>query len=152
MARKTKYVKIVMSEKDDDGKPIEFRDRGKVFLLTELSARETEKWAQDALAAMLNAGLQPPSVQEWKQPSAAMAHRGFEQLAASGRINSRDLDPLLDKMMECIRIVPDPAADYSRPVTDGDIEETMTLFYLRMEVFRLHMDFSPAVLLSLLRA
>lgn len=157
MARKEKYVRIEMPEKDAEGNLVEFRDRGKVFHIREMSARATEEWATRCLLAMAHAGMRVPTMEDMKaalaQPSAAMAHRGFEALS-SGEMTFRDVKPLMDDLLACIRYVPDPdrAPDHTMPLIDDHIEETITLVFLRLEVFKLHMGFSKAAALSLLQA
>lgn len=156
MARKEKFVRIEMPAKDEEGNLVEFRDRGKVFHIREMSARQTEEWATRCLLAMAHAGMRVPTMEDMKQalaqPSAAMAHRGFEALS-SGEMTFRDVKPLLDEMMACISIVPDPdKTDYRRALVEDDVEETITLLFLRLEVFKLHMGFSKAAALSLLQA
>lgn len=157
MARKEKFVRIEMPAKDEDGNLIEFRDRGKTFHIKEMSAKQTEEWSIRCLLAMAHAGMRVPTLGDMKaalsQPSAAMAHAGFESLS-SGEMSFRDVKPLMDDMMACIRFVPDPdkAPEYSRPLVDDDVEETITLVFLRLEVFKLHMGFSRAAALSLLQA
>lgn len=136
MARKTKIIRIPA----DSG-----RDGGKTFLLTEMSAAEAEKWAIRAVSAIANGGLDiPPDVIQMGM--SALVAIGFRGLLTMG---FGDAEPLLDEMMDCVQIVPDPKKpDIVRPADDEDIEEVTTRLMLRSEVFELHTGFSPAGFLS----
>lgn len=132
-------TKIVTMPKDAG------RDAGKTFLLTEMSADQGERWAIRALFAMASNGLDiPPGVMQL----------GMGALVAVGlrSILSMQFDealPLLEEMMGCVELVPDPSRkDITRPLDREDIEEVFTRLTLRSEVFELHTGFSIAALLS----
>ncbi len=128
MARKTATVTI----------SAEGRDKGKVFILTELSAYEAEDWAGRALFALMNAGVKiPDNIAE-----AGLAGVAAMGLKAIAKLPFDSAKPLLDKMMECIQIQPSPAV--TRALIPDDIEEVATLLQLRKQVLGLHMDFSMA--------
>ncbi|KXJ63063.1 hypothetical protein AXY46_03330 [Achromobacter xylosoxidans] len=128
MARKTATVTI----------SAEGRDKGKVFVLTELSAYEAEDWAGRALLALMNAGVEiPDNIAE--AGLAGVAAMGFKAIA---KLPFDSAKPLLDKMMECIQIQPSPTV--TRALIPDDIEEVATLLQLRKQVLGLHMDFSMA--------
>lgn len=129
MARKHKEVKIV--------------DRGttKVFLITEMSAVRAEKWATKFFFAAANAGVQIP------KETAEMGILGVLKLGLEGikGIPYEKAEPLLEEMMTCVQIIPDPAhPELARGLVEEDIEDMTTLFKLKKEVFALHMDFSSA--------
>lgn len=130
--RKTKTVAIEM----------EGRDKGKQYVLTEMSALAAEKWAARALLALSHAGVQVPEDVE----SAGMAHLAAFSMQALNMARWDELEPLLDEMLTCVQYVPDPShPNFSRPVSaEGDIEEVQTILYLRAEVFDLHTGFSIA--------
>ena len=137
MARKTQVVTI-----DAEG-----RDLGKVFLLTEMSAAQAEWWATRAFLALAKSGVDLPSGAS-DAGMAGLAVAGFRALPAMDPAQAK---PLLDEMLTCIRIIPDPTKTmpdsglpYARVPLDGEIEEVATLVKLRLEVFKLHVDFSPA--------
>ena len=136
MARKTKTIRIPA-----DGS----RDAGKTFLLTEMSAADSERWAIRSLGAIANSGLDiPPEVIQMGM--GALAAVGFKGLLT---MQFHEAAPLLDEMMACVQIVPDPKNPHVvRPVDDEDIEEVATRLMLRSEVFELHTGFSPADFLS----
>lgn len=117
------------------------RDNGKIFLLTEKPAMQAEKWAARAALAIMRSGVEVPdgfASMGW----AGIAIIGFKSLAG---VTWTDLEPLLDEMFECVRLVPDPAnPSFSRALIEGDVEEVRTMATLRMEVFELHTGFSLA--------
>jgi len=128
MARKTATVTI----------SAEGRDKGKVFVLTELSAYEAEDWAGRALFALMNAGVEiPDNIAE-----AGLAGVAAMGLKAIAKLPFDSAKPLLDKMMGCVQIQPSPTV--TRALIPDDIEEVATLLQLRKQVLGLHMDFSMA--------
>ncbi len=128
MARKQQTVTI----------SAEGRDKGKVFVLTELSAYEAEDWAGRALFALMNAGVEIPE---------NIAQAGLAGVAALGmtaltKLPYDSAKPLLDSVMGCVKIQPSP--NVVRAHIADDIEEVATLLTLRKHVLGLHMDFSMA--------
>lgn len=116
----------------------EGRDQGKVFILTELSAYDAEDWAGRALFALMNAGVEIPD---------NIAEAGLAGVAAMGikaiaKLPFDSAKPLLDKMMDCVRIQPSP--EVTRELISNDIEEVATLLTLRKKVLGLHLDFFTA--------
>jgi hypothetical protein len=116
----------------------EGRDKGKVFILTELSAYDAEEWAGRALFSLMNAGVEIPD---------NIAEAGLAGVAAMGMKAIANLPfdsakPLLDKMMDCVQIQPSP--NVTRELMSGDIEEVATLFTLRKKTLGLHLDFFTA--------
>lgn len=137
----------------------EGRDRGKVFLLTEMPAMQAEEWALSALLALGRAGVEVPD-EVVQQGAAAVLGAG---LAAFRNLRIEDAKPLLDRMMDCVRFIPDPARTdpvsekpFSRlllqdsETAEGDIQEVTTLLQLRSEVIELHLGFSIGAVLSAL--
>jgi hypothetical protein len=143
----------------------ENRDKGKVFQITEMSAAEAEQWAIRAFFALMNAGVDIPD------EIASMGFAGFAAmnqeddetkeiakmqilglasvvLGALGRVPYPMAKPLLDDMMDCVKIIPDPSKpQVVRALMDIDIEEVSTRLKLRKSVFDLHIDFlEPAAL------
>lgn len=139
MARKTKTIVIPRSEGN--------RDSGKTFLITEMSAEQSEKWALRALGAIANSGMEIPE-DVMRLGMGALVAVGFKGLLT---MQFDEAEPLLDEMMDCIVIVPDPKNPaVVRPVDDEDIEDVTTRLSLRSEVFELHTGFSLAGFLSTL--
>ena len=114
------------------------RDKGKVFKLEEMSADQAEAWALKAFFAIMNAGIEVPD---------NLADLGFAGIAtaglnALGKVDYETARPLLDEMMTCIQIIPDPAKpNVARALFPGDIEEVATKLKLRKAVFDLHVAF-----------
>lgn len=118
------------------------RDQGKVFLITEMSARRGHQWATRVLFGIMNAGLEIPD---------NVLNAGFAGIAAIGvkalgKLPVSVAEPLLDELMTCVQIVPNPAnPDIVRSLIDDDTEEILTIFKLQKEVLALHVDFSTTV-------
>lgn len=136
MARKTLLITI-----GPDGG----RDAGKCFLLTEKDAVSAEKWATRALLAIANAGVDiPPEV--LRMGAGAVVAAGVRAMTSMA---FADAEPLLDEMMQCVAVLPDPKRpDVVRPLDGDDIEEIRTLLQIRSGVIELHVGFSIADFLS----
>jgi hypothetical protein len=139
MARKVARVTIV-----DEG-----RDKGKVFVLTEMPASRAEKWAMRALLAMSRSGVDIPN-DAVQSGMLGVAAAGVQSLA---RLQFFEAEELMDEMFGCITIQPDPEIPTTtRPLIEDDIEEVATRLKLRWEVLQLHVNFSVSGLLSRLRS
>ena len=114
------------------------RDKGKAFIITEMAARPAHKWATRALFALISGGVDIPE---------GVAEMGMAGLAAIGLqslngISVEKAEPLLDELLTCVSVMPDPRKpEVVRALFDGDIEEPMTYFKLQKEVLILHMGF-----------
>lgn len=117
---------------NDDG-----RDKGKTFLIKEMSALKAERWATKALVALVNSGVLIPD-DKVNQGMAAIAEIGLPSLT---RLNAETVQDLMDEMFGCIQIV---EPNITRIPTEDDIEEVKTRILLRAEVFSLHTGFSLA--------
>jgi hypothetical protein len=118
------------------------RDKGKVFVLTELPASQAEAWAMRALLALTNAGVDIPVGFE-RMGMAGMAQVGIRAL---GGLKWEVAEPLLAEMWQCVQFQPDPSKpNILRPVFEEDIEDISTRIKLRAEVWKLHADFLKAV-------
>lgn len=118
------------------------RDAGKLFRLTEMPAARAEKWALRLVLAMKGTSAAiPESLAPFGM--VAVAIRGINSFLASD-VDFNKLEPLLDEMFECVKMVRDPAHPdvISDLVSDDDIEEVKTRGWLRSEVLRLHTNFS----------
>lgn len=126
--RKEKYITI-------DAKN---RDEGKMFHIHEMPAYHAEKWALQALFLLGEAGISiPDSVKDM-----GMGALALEGLKALSRVPFEKSEPLLDELLSCVKIVPDPGnKDIKRSDIKNDIEEITTYLKLRAEVFKLHTDF-----------
>lgn len=116
------------------------RDKGKTFQITELPAREAERWALRALLAMSRNGVDLPS-DALDSGFASLAVIGLNML---GNIAPEEADALMDKMLECVMYVPEGRGLQPRPLVESDIEEVTTLIKLRSEVFKIHAGFLKA--------
>jgi hypothetical protein len=129
MARKSLRYKI-----EDQG-----RDFGKVFVVTEMSARRADAWAVRVLFAIMNGGVEVPE-DFHELGMAGLAAMGLQAL---GTVPGHIAQPLLDELLECVQIMPDPnRPEVIRNLVDDDTEEVLTLFKLRKEAFLLHVNFS----------
>lgn len=121
------------------------RDKGKVFLVTEMAARVAEAWALRFLLALQRGGVEVPE---------DLAHLGFVGVASAigskmiGGLAPSEVGPLLDELMRCVQVMPNPSnPSLTRPLVDAgiegdDIEEVATRVKLKLEVVALHVGFS----------
>ncbi len=119
------------------------RDAGKAFLITEMSARQAEKWAAKAFLALAKSGADVPD----DLAGAGIVGLVTVSLKMFGGMSFADAEPLMDEMATCWRMVPDPnRPDITRPLMpDGsDIEEVRTYLRLRRETLELHTGFKWA--------
>lgn len=122
------------------------RDKGKAYVITEMSSADAEWWAMRAFSAMAAGGVDLPEgimdagMEGW-------ARLGLKALAEADPIKVK---PLMDELWACVKFVPNP----SNPkivrdiMTDDDVEEVSTRMYLRARVFSMHLDFLQAVVPS----
>jgi hypothetical protein len=118
----------------------EGRDRGKVFWITEMSSTAGEYWAGRLLTMLAAGNHDVPS---------GFFQLGFEGCAAwiavhgIGGIDWVTCKPLLDEMMQCVTIQPDPnRPNVTRALLEDDIEEITTRLTLREAWFDTHLGFS----------
>ncbi len=119
----------------------EGRDYGKVFLIREMPASQAEKWAIRGFLAMGKNGIEFP--QELMDTGVAgIARARLEMLC---KLPFDEAEVLLDEMMQCVSIMPNPTnPDVTRSLVEDDIEEIATRILLRIETFKLHAGFSSA--------
>lgn len=131
--RRVKHVTIQGASPED-------RDKGKIFLITEMPAAKAEEWAMRALLAVTRGGLDIGDAEG--QGMAGIARLGLQSLT---KLSFEDLKPLVDEMFECVVICPDKRnLGVSRSLREDDIEEVSTRLQLRAEIFTLHTGFSLA--------
>jgi hypothetical protein len=124
----------------------EGRDKGRKYLLTEMPALQAERWARHAIMAMSREDL------NIRAEVAALGMYGFilggMQALAAGDVDA--VDKLMDEMLPQIKIVEEKI---TRPLQgDGDFWELATIKQLRQELIELHLGFTLAELVSILRA
>lgn len=122
------------------------RDQGKVFLITEMPARSGHAWATRALFAVMNGGVEIPD----NIASAGFAGIAAIGIKALGHVAVDVAEPLLNELMQCVEVIPDPGKpEVTRSLIDDDIEEVATIFLLQKEVLALHVNFSMLGALSI---
>lgn len=129
------------------------RDAGKNFQIREWDAETADRWASRVVLA-LTRGSKPIAF-----PVEALLGRGMEaifviglQTILSASVATEEVVPLLEELLQCVRIVRDPAARDRTTgehvatdiVSPDDIEEVRTRWWLRSEVLRVHTGFSAA--------
>lgn len=129
-----KSVEVVIPA-DDPG-----RDKGKTFVINEMSAWDAEAWGTRAYGAMVRSGLKTPSTGALTG-MAAIAVYGVSAFMAAPWT---EVQPLLREMIDSCVKVKETAFPLGRPLTADDIEEVTTLLRLREEAVKLHTDFSLA--------
>lgn len=113
------------------------RDKGKVFIITEMGARGGHRWATRALFAMGAAGAElPDNIHE--SGMAGIATMGFNAFLQG--IPFDLAEPLLEELLSCVKINHSPEKpELARGLmVDTDIEEIQTIFSLQKAVFMLH--------------
>jgi len=121
----------------------EGRDKGKCFVIKEMAALPAEKWAYRLISALAHAGADVNMIQ-----GAGMAGLAAAGIQALPMLNFREMEPLMDEMLGCVSLKPDP---YRNPtftrqlVLNGDdndeVEEVATLMLLRKHILDLHLRF-----------
>ncbi len=120
------------------------RDQGKCFLIREANAVQADKWGIRAMLALNRNGAQIPD-EIMKLGLIGVISVGIHKLRG---VLWEDLEPLIDEMMSCVEVVPTPSQrNVVRKlfIDPNDIEEVSTLSTLRIEVLKLHVDFSLPV-------
>jgi len=118
------------------------RDSGKRFLITEMPAMKAERWAMRALLAISRSG-----VDIGVHKNAGFAGIAIAGLKALENLNFEEARPLLDEMLECVQVMPDPKnPEVVRPLMlnemeGDDFEEVATILKIRERIFMLHAAF-----------
>jgi hypothetical protein len=121
--------------------PATGRDKGKRFLITEMSASASEDWAARLIFAMMNSGADIPDEVAGAGLAGLAAIDPGTLLKAISRVPYEKAKPLLNEMMDCVQVLPDPKdVNVVRPLIEDDIEEVATRLLLRKEVFSVHLD------------
>lgn len=135
----------------------EGRDKGKVFVLTELPASQAERWALRAVMALGAANAELPDGMELAGlaglargigvTDGASLLEAFARTALTlfTRIPFAQAEELLGIMWVCVQIIPDPGnPSVIRSLIEDDIEEVATRLRLRSEIIKMHLGFSQA--------
>ena len=148
MARKTKEIRITSGTAETN------RDFGKVYMLTEMSAYDAERWGADAFQGLVKAGVEVPD----DLSGAGIVAIATMGLKALGGMPSETLHDLMDRMMAMVTHYPNPdrreisrgfGSTISVKLFDTDIEEISTRLFLRQELLGLHAGFLMAGVQSL---
>lgn len=131
--RKTKVITIER----------EGRDKGKKFRITEMPVIKAEKWATRAFMALANLGFDLPEDGSGINGLAyALEKYGLKSLA---KIPYEKIAPLYDELLDCCEYLGDGTSTVSRQMDSATaeevVEEVSTLFVLRFEAIKLHIDF-----------
>lgn len=123
------------------------RDDGKMFLIDEMPAAQAEKWALRMFIALKGTSAAvPDDVARFGMVGVAI--RGLNAFLAAD-VRFQDIEPLLDEMITCVRIVRDARhPEVATALMADDIEEVATRAWLRSEVLRIHTGFSMGDALS----
>ena len=116
------------------------RDKGKVFLITEMPATKAEDWAIRVMLALGSANVDIPDG-ALQLGMASLAEIGLKKLFAMATDQIR---PLLAELMECVEFIPNPQKPKVKlgyPQFESQVEEVMTLLTLKWETLKLHIDF-----------
>lgn len=138
----------------------EGRDRGKAFVLNEMSADQGEWWAIRALSVLGNAGVDLPKnaleagmsgLAHVEATSGAVKALFVVGLRMLPGVDIHALRPLLDEMNTCIQYQPPGGGPGGRfpaqAIISGpmcQIEEIKTFLQLRADLIELHLGFSLA--------
>lgn len=121
------------------------RDVGKEFVITEMSAFQTEMWSFRALQLLSKEKLQINDFLNEDGGVSLNALKIFQVgLSSLSQCNPLEVKELFDEMMECIKIKMPGGG--TRNIIDGsdDIEEIYTIYKLRKEWFNLNFSFFTA--------
>lgn len=118
----------------------EGRDKGKTFIIKEMSASDAEWWAVRAFKGVVAAGINVPD----NIRGSGMAGIAVMGLKAFADLHPRDLKDLMDEMFDCVFIQRDNNPNLIQKPLEEDIEEVSTRLRLREEWFELHTGFSLA--------
>lgn len=120
----------------------EGRDKGKVFILTEMAASKAESWAMRVLMALAAGNVELPPGFE-RSGMSGLAQLGIKAMAG---LKWEVAEPLLAEMWECVQMMPDPSKPHIiRALIEEDVEEIMTRVKLRAAIWSLHTGFLKAV-------
>jgi hypothetical protein len=117
----------------------EGRDKGRTFIITEMSADAGERWATQAMYLLVQAGNDLPNGAS-EAGMAGLAATGIDPMEIS--IMKALQDTSLDSLWDCVKYQHNPE-HAPQPIFSGDacqIEEIKTRRALRMEVLKIHLN------------
>lgn len=119
----------------------EGRDKGKVFILTEMPADQGERWANRAALALTNTGAAIPE-EALGSGWATLAAVGVQAL---GMLRHETVQPMLDELWPtCVRYEHKPGQPLQEVAggINSQIEEVATRYKIYYALWKLHTDFS----------
>lgn len=126
--------------------PADFgRDTGKMFQITEKPAIISEKWGWRSFIALKGTGGEIPD-NVGQLGMVGVAIRGLNAFLQAP-VNFAEVEPLLDELLTCVMMIRDktrPDIATALTLIGDDIEEPVTVAWLRSEVLRVHTGFSFA--------
>lgn len=123
------------------------RDKGKTFVVREMSATKLEKWAARALLALFNGNVPADIARQARGSNAAALAQSA--LSGLGGVKWELVEPLYDELLSCVSRVPDPGApDVRVPLSpanaDAHVQDVGTLLRLRVAALEVCFDFFGA--------
>lgn len=126
----------------------EGRDKGKLFVISEMPADAGERWANRMILALLNANVKVAPEARDGGTAGLFAVMPTTSLAGSikwlaGMAYDSALEALLDEQMRCVKYQP-PGGFPAQDLADGlasQVEEISTRWHLRTEWLELHLGF-----------
>lgn len=116
------------------------RDNGKRYLITEMPAVQAERWGRRLVAKIAREGISvPPQIVD-------LGMAALPSYPLLTYLSWVDDEALVGELMACVQAWP-TGVSIVRTLRDNDVEEPMTLTYLRMEVIALNAGFTLAVFL-----
>lgn len=123
----------------------EGRDKGKVFVITEMSAWKGFDWASRVFFALMNADVEIPAnlIQAGVSGVAAISGADFVKFMMDmlAKVPYYTAKPILEELVSCVQIQPGDDPRIVRELVENDIEEILTILSLQKEAFKLHFDF-----------
>jgi len=113
----------------------EGRDKGKHFLIEEMSAVQGERFAVRVVQALIAGGV---DIDISNANAATLASIGF---AAFSKIPIEDIEELSKQLMACVKWQNPSNHGITREIIEEDIEEISTLLELKKEAFMLNFGF-----------
>lgn len=114
------------------------RDSGKIFYIRIMPASKAESWAMRVLLALINAGVDIPE-NDAAGGVGSLAQVGLRAIAG---LRYEIAQPLLDELMECVVVKPDPKNNvFYRTLIEEDIEEVSTRILLKKFILESHFSF-----------
>lgn len=125
----------------------EGRDKGKLFIISEMSSSQGERLTRRVLSSMLESGVYIPQ-------GVPLTSSLFAQIAISniGKIRWDNIELIASELWGCVQYIPTPSKpDIIRLPYEDDIEEIITIHKLRWEAAKLNFGHFFTELLSLLK-